>query len=35
MTSIRAVLLGWTELRAQLQWVQKGMGGERGERWRV
>jgi len=35
MTSIRAVLLGRTELKAQLQWVQQEMGGERGERWRV
>lgn len=36
MTLIRAVLLEWMDLKAQLQWVKRGwMGGEKGERWRI
>lgn len=32
MTLITAVLLEWMDLKAQLQWAGKEMGGEKGER---
>ena len=35
MTLITDILLEWMNLKAQLWWAEKGMGGEKGGRWGI